>query len=458
MNTTVISQSQPEAATPARLGNFLAALFADFEHAGIIYALLRGYGEWREALDHLEVDLLVASADLSRLAKMLSTKNFVELPNWGHAPHHFFLGFDQHSGIWLKFDVVTELRYGAPVRALRVDLAGACLQQRQRRDPTFVLAPEHELLTLLLHGLLDKKELRAARRERLLVLFREAQSTAQAATRCRNLVEKFLAPALPWKTLETLLQREDWQSLLQLRHKLARRWRGLQRGAALRRTISCYMLRRLRPLLFALRRRGVFIALLAPDGAGKSTLAQTLKRDFGVKARLIYMGTNLAASTVGLPTTKRLHRIMKDSRTPKLLRLLLKPFNYLNRVAELWYRIAYAHGQRLQGKFVVFDRYVYDSWIARPATTWAKRMRRKFFEAGWPQPDLVVLLDAPGELLFRRKGEHSPEWLEQQRQAYLALQKHLPQMRVLDATMSAEQVRRETTAMIWAVYAQKNMK
>jgi hypothetical protein len=30
-----------------------------------------------------------------------------------------------------------------------------------------------------------------------------------------------------------------------------------------------------------------------------------------------------------------------------------------------------------------------------------------------PPPDLTVLLAAPGEVLFERKGEHSPEYLDQ---------------------------------------------
>lgn len=455
LNVTVTTELPTAGVLPAHKPpyDYLVVVFAAFEHAGINYTLLRGEDELRAGVGDLEVDLLVARADLPRLAEILAQRGFVELPNWGHAPHHFFLGFDERSGSWLKFDAVTELCYGTPVRALRLDLASACLQQRQRRAPAYALAPEYAFLTLLLHGLLDKSDFREARRENLLTLFRQVRCAPDTAARCQALVEKLLAPALPWKVLENHLSRQDWHHLLQLRHKLAQHLRRRQRRAALRRTISCYTLRRLRPLLFALRRRGLFIALLAPDGAGKSTLAQSLRRDFGLRAQLIYMGTNIAASTVGLPTTRWLHHMLKKSHAPKPLRLLFKPISYCNRVTELWYRIAFAQWQRLRGKFVVFDRYVYDSWIAKPATTTLKRLRRKLLEAGWPKPDLVILLDAPGELLFRRKGEHSPEWLEQQRQAYLALQKHLPQMRVIDATRNAEAVRRAVLALIWKEYS-----
>jgi thymidylate kinase len=61
----------------------------------------------------------------------------------------------------------------------------------------------------------------------------------------------------------------------------------------------------------------------------------------------------------------------------------------------------------------------------------------------------VILLDAPGQLLYDRKHEHTPEWLESQRRAYLALKDHLPQMRVIDAANQAEEVKREVTSLIW---------
>ncbi len=438
------------------LFEFLTEIFAALEQAEITYALLRGYDELHAAQTYLEVDLLVAANDLARFAEVVARKNFVALPNWGHAPHHFFLGFDRQRGSWLKLDVVTELCYGAPVRALHVDLAGACLQQRERREPTYVLAPEHEFLTLFLHCLLDKKNFREERRARLLELFEVIQRERRLQERCHALVEKYLAPALTWEELQTALAQTDWPVLLKKHKAVSARLTIGQRFHVWFRRVHVNVSRRLRPLLFALRQRGLFIALLAPDGAGKSTLAHALQKDFGLKAQLIYMGTNIAALNISLPSTKWLHRVLKKSRAPKLLKLALKPVNYCNRILDLWYRIAYAHTQRLRGKFVVFDRYVYDSWIAKPATTWAKRMRRKFLEAGWPTPHVVILLDAPGELLFRRKGEHSPEWLEQQRQAYLALREHVPQMYAVDATMSAEEVQREVLALIWESFTRKN--
>jgi thymidylate kinase len=69
---------------------------------------------------------------------------------------------------------------------------------------------------------------------------------------------------------------------------------------------------------------------------------------------------------------------------------------------------------------------------------------------------LVLLLDAPGELLFARKGEHSSDFLEQQRQAYHGLREKIPQMVIVDATRDAERVRRDVTSCIWRGYARQN--
>ena len=67
--------------------------------------------------------------------------------------------------------------------------------------------------------------------------------------------------------------------------------------------------------------------------------------------------------------------------------------------------------------------------------------------------NFAVLLNAPGDVLFSRKGEHCAAWLERQRQSYLAMRHNIPQMVVVDATRDAERVCREVTRIIWRAYA-----
>ncbi len=436
------------------MDSFLRQIFAALDEEKITYCVLRGFEELEVPAESSEVDLLVAVGHLSLLAKTLASRGFVALPAWGHAPHHFFVAYDRMSGAWLKFDVVTDLRYGKPYRNLRVNLTADFLRQRQRRDFTFVLSAADEFFTLFLHCLLDKGDFRDARRARLIELRRQMARDKTVATHAAEHVTRYLAPAISWERLMQAIEADDWQALAKSRAQVARRLFWRQPLLAAWRYFVAAVLRRIKIVSFIMGHRGLAVALLAPDGAGKSTLAKELARDLYLRGRLIYMGTNIEASTVGLPTTRWLHQSLK-ARNGKLKkmspgRIVLKGLSFANRLAEQWYRAGAATYHLMSGRLVVFDRYFYDSWINKRFNTPWKRLRRKLFESICPTPDLVILLDAPGELLYKRKGEHTPEWLEQQRRAYLALKDRLPQMRVVDATQTADDVRREVKALIWS--------
>jgi thymidylate kinase len=134
---------------------------------------------------------------------------------------------------------------------------------------------------------------------------------------------------------------------------------------------------------------------------------------------------------------------------------LARGLRFVNTMAEQWYRYGTSYYHIARGRLLLFDRYIYDGQLdASRKRSLKTRARRWLLSAAAPTPDLVVFLDAPGELLYARKGEHSPDILEQQRQHYLGLREHIPQMVVVDATRDAEQVRRTVTTLIWRSYAQ----
>ena len=88
----------------------------------------------------------------------------------------------------------------------------------------------------------------------------------------------------------------------------------------------------------------------------------------------------------------------------------------------MWWRVACGAVHARRGRLVVFDRYTYDALL--PITGSWRPLKRPYF---WvlahlaPRPDLVLVLDLPGEVAFARKGEFTPEGLEAVRQGFLAL-------------------------------------
>lgn len=220
---------------------------------------------------------------------------------------------------------------------------------------------------------------------------------------------------------------------------------------------------------FSLRPSGKTVAIIGPDGAGKSTLIDKLEKGLPFSVRRIYMGVNPAAATHALPTTRFiwfLNRVLKRPRpnydvdsqpeTPKaeskkgglkqVLRELKSALFVFNRVSEQWYRQWVCWFYQWRGHLVLIDRHFYLDYLAVklsnpvPRTVAAWRVHDFLMERVYPRPNLTLYLDAPPEVLFARKQEVSLARLETMRRAYNQIREHVPAFEVLDATQSADQV------------------
>mgnify|MGYP001111776178 CR=1 FL=1 len=419
----------------------LAQLFQALDQAGISYALLRGYDEVLNGDVDGDIDLLVAANHREQFRRLVERAGMVRLERWGQEPHEFYIGYDQETNAWLKLDVLTELAFGKPVPSLRTNLAKPSLQHRRRYGPTFILAPEEQLLALLLHCLLDKSQIEPHYQEKLTELAEQIEDQA----RMQALVAQYLPPTLNWAGLRLLIRQGDWQSILVLASNIAGHLRQNDPLGTRWRSFSLPLLRKLDRRTRSWRTPGLMVALLAPDGAGKTTLARSLGKAFYLPTRYIYMGTNPNSGSLTLPTTKLLARAR---RVP-----LLGPVRALNSLIEqaLRYRIGAYHRRR--GRLVVFDRYGSGSLSSKKGGSILKRIQRWFTQTLCPPPDLLVYLDASPEVLYQRKQEHSLAKLEQQRQHYLSLLADIDNKIIIDASQPAHEVLQQVIAVIWQRYA-----
>ena len=182
-----------------------------------------------------------------------------------------------------------------------------------------------------------------------------------------------------------------------------------------------------------------FIAFLGCDGSGKSAVIQATSGQLSAEGHKVTLGhwrpKPFASTTDGPP-------LAADEPHGQ------NPRGFISSVAKLawlwlnWWTAWFLHLRKeSRTGFVLFDRYHED------VTVDPKRYRyggpqclANMTSRLMPQPDLVLFLDAPAEILLSRKQEVSMEALEASRQSYLELAGRNSRIHIIDASKPIQQV------------------
>jgi len=221
------------------------------------------------------------------------------------------------------------------------------------------------------------------------------------------------------------------------------------------------------------------VALIGPDGVGKTTIGRRLPQVLPLRAKYLYMGVDLYSSNHMLPSSRVLHAIKracggkKDTAGPQDSSAAGRPakgvlrrvvggvkanLSLANRIAEEWYRQGLAWYYKRRRYLVVFDRhyfpdyYAYDVARHDPSRPLHRRIHGFLLKHFYPRPDLMIYLDAPAEVLLARKGEGTLQSLQRRRGEYLQMRELVDHFIVVDASRPLEDVVQEVTQRISEFY------
>lgn len=408
-------------ATAPALHPTVASAVAALERARVRWALLRtpegGLYEPRG-----DVDLVVHPADCSAAVAALYPAGFVRIPRAGGDIH--LLGYSQEFDRWCWLHLTTTVQFGR--YELPLDGESGLFARCRRSDGVPRLDADTDFWALIWHCLADKGRISAHHWPAVLLGAVYARCDGPAA---RLMAAATRTPRIASTLLDAIINDDNRaidRAVATIRHAsaagrgplLLRAWRGLSR--------------RVEALQHLGARRGLSVAVVGPDGAGKTTVVDSLRTSTPFPTRIVYMGLTGGAL-----------RYAQRLKVPGLV--------FVASVAVLWSRYLRSRVEMARGRLVVFERYVYDA-VAPPGHPQSAlaRIGRRLYLHVLPNPDVVLLLDAPGDVMYARKHEYDPGTLEAWRRQFLTLPDRFRNVEVIDATRGSDAVRADAAGRIWA--------
>lgn len=410
-------------AEPSEAGMLLLRVLAVLEREGIPYCLLHGYEQYPHQI-RSDVDcLLPASALPDRLAQVLHTHRAeigADLVQWVDGGAQFIVLARQNPDdppTLLQLHVSTQYELAG-----KVFFKGEQILSRRRRHGSFwVPAVGTEFCCVLLNKFV-KGRLTEEHGRRLSALYFVDPGG------CDQELARFFSKA-DMRLVAAAAGSGDWEAIRDALPRL--RERALSRGTGL--AITRRVARQVKRLGRWIRPRcGLHVVFLGPDGVGKSTVIEHVQRDMlpaFLHSTYLTFAPGLIPGRFAAPKPGGPHSLPPRSLPASLAK-------------AAWWLVCYTvgylatvHPTRARAGLVINHRYLMDAMVDR------KRYRYSgpawILRAIWwiaPKPDLVILLDAPPEVIQRRKQEVAFEETVRQRNGYRSIVTKLPNGHVVDAS------------------------
>lgn len=418
-------------------GRLLTGIFQLLDDAGMPYCVLHGYENYPRSIKS-DVDVLIHPSIARRALLRLFRDNRGRIG--GDVIRcrglHFIVAGASADGtpFFLDLDMTT----GCGTDGLVYGDAKQLLQNRRRFRQFWIPAAGDEFGCYLARSIAGGR-LDVLRARKLSALFREDRFA------CQIHVERLWKPDSAALILPAAAS-GDWCLVLrdQERFKTELRQRLLTRHPVqLMRGKARSLGTRLRSLWHT---DGVNVVLLGPDGAGKSSVIDALSSQLSPAFSSFYCA-GFAPSL-----NRLLGRPPKPVDQPHALPRRSFPVSIIRGAYWFAYNTLghpYRHLALSRSTFILNDRHFIDIFVDTVRYRYGgPRWLLRLVWALSPRPDLIILLDAPPEVLQSRKQEVSFEETARQRHDYLMLVKGLKNGRIVNAAQPFQHVVNDASRII----------
>ena len=444
-------------AKTSSVGAFLTELFSEFERQGVEYAVARDYGPLPASLADRDLDVLIGKGQLENAYQVVKSV--------AHMLSATVLRIDQESVLWL---LVVHL--DRPW-VLRVDLAlpdshtwrgvsflklDRALQNKVQEGGIFRLRARDIVCMQLSRDIMGSFKLRRKYRSAVQSIYQEnpyrfkAELNAMFGRRCGSA----LAEVCREGTFEHLKHLGKQMRRAVIVKGLMRK--PLKTTSDILRYVGWRCGEYVRP-------NGVTVALIGPDGSGKGTLIEAVRRfadaKFHFPTRVYHCRPGLLPSLGSLLLGRKDDEISVSDphdRAPSgmvasCFRLAYYTLDYL---LGYWLIVRPHLGRKCI--LTIFDRYFYDYFIDPVRFRISlPQFAVKMFGMMVPNPDVVIFLSADPELIYKRKQELTLSEIQRQLSEMSTFSKYVENYARIDSSGRIEDTARDMIQVIVAALAKR---